>query len=501
MYNWYIFLCIITGIMMGITYAGNIDLNQLLERKNDRDSKKSYDLNREKFETAYIENTNFKAQKIHEIYAFHPVKQKEERRGRFLEKELIRVPVIKEVNTVYKMISKNILLDRKALKIRDLKVGLKEKETEILQGQVVFKGILNTDIFYAAVDKTVYHQNLELNFAEVLNLPDIIPGGEVLVEPSIEHTLFDLDGGKRVNLRLVVKYFVKLMVNQQIYVKTGEGPLLKTERVINENAIEKKIKKNIDLGKPVSRINNVNSLVKNIEVDILAGKAVIRGTIENEIEYIDSDEDSSHLSRNFLFYKITDIPEQGNNVKCNVKPEITSVTTEMSAGNRNITEEIDIKLQVSYVQSAQLHINPGSDLLAAFSEVIGHNEKQINKDILFKFGFPISEIKKVVPEVKEIKTTVLDDCVIIRGEIYEELYYLDFDNSEHFQENITSFSTFIKIDGVRPGMKSRVEERAIYSENKISKDENLMVQNLSFVLYTEVLEDVQFKISPLVNIN
>jgi len=88
--------------------------------------------------------------------------------------------------------------------------------------------------------------------------------------------------------------------------------------------------------------------------------------------------------------------------------------------------------------------------------VIDESTRQILKESIVTLAQEAIKIRQIDAEVTELSSEIIRDKVIIQGTIHKQIFFVGLDNIVHHQSEDLHFSTFVDIEGARPGMNAQV---------------------------------------------
>lgn len=248
--------------------------------------------------------------------------------------------------------------------------------------------------------------------------------------------------------------------------------LLKVEDVIGENTAQHMIIGEIRLPHKVEKVSDVDAQVKDCQTEIVRDKVIVKGVLHKQVFYVEEGtgrvfEESFDES----FTGFVDIPgaREGMNVQCKAKveyvnhekvrvighpPNVSTVfkQTAVIALFVKVTEMKQIEV-VTDVQGAVTR----KELLKVDS-VVGENTKQVNVSSEITIPKRVKKISDVDAEVRDIRTEIVPDKVIVSGLIHKQVYYVEEPTGLVFEESIDeTFTQFVDVPGARPDMNVFVD--------------------------------------------
>ncbi len=410
--------------------------------------------------------------------------------------ELIKTPVVIGENVIQKMEVTDLELDMPAIKVRDINATIRDIQTDVIEDKVIIQGTIHKQIFYVGTDDIIHHQSEDIEFSTFIDVPGAEAGMDVLVEPTIEHVVAKLIAdGAILHQKVVLQFFVKVLSVQQLIVEVGSGPLVKTDRVIGENAVQTMVINDVTLAVEAIKIVDITAEVRELETEVIDDKVIIQGIVHKQLFYIGEDDVEHHQGEDIPFSEFIDIPgaEPGMNVQ--VHPTVEHIKQELSPDGTTVTQEIVLELFVKVTETVQINIVTGEDSLVMLPEVIGENMKQILSETTLELDQAAIKVKEINATFEDINAVVINDKVIVQGIIHKQIFYVGEDNVEYHQAENVPFSTFIDVMGARPGMDVDVIPTIAFIKPILSPTGELLTQKVIGDIFVKVSENIQFNVS------
>lgn len=410
--------------------------------------------------------------------------------------ELIKTPVVVGENVIQKMEVTDLVLDMPAIKVRDINATVRDIQTDVIDDKVIIQGTIQKQIFYVGTDDIIHHQSEDIEFSTFIDVPGAEPGMDVLVEPTIEHVVAKLIAdGAILHQKVVLQFFVKVLSVQQLIVEVGSGPLVKTDRVIGENAVQTMVINDVTLAVEAIKIADITAEVRDLDTEVIDDKVIIQGIVHKQLFYIGEDDVEHHQGEDIPFSEFIDIPgaEPGMNVQ--VHPTVEHIKQELSPDGTTVTQEIVLELFVKVTETVQINVVTGEDSLVMLPEVIGENMKQILSETTLDLDLPAIKVKEITATFEDINAVVINDKVIVQGIIHKQIFYVGEDNVEYHQAENVPFSTFIDVMGARPDMDVDVIPTIAFIKPILSPNGELLTQKIIGDIFVKVSENIQFNVS------
>lgn len=133
---------------------------------------------------------------------------------------LLKIEEVQGENVVQTLVENEIILNRPAIKIREIVAQVKDITAEAILGKVIVQGIVHKQIFFIGTDDLEYHQAEDVPFSFFVDIPGAAADRNVHVRPFIEHVAFNLLADTVLQQKVVLETFVK--VTQTVQVRAAE---------------------------------------------------------------------------------------------------------------------------------------------------------------------------------------------------------------------------------------------------------------------------------------
>ena len=514
---------IMAGIMMGFILS-NVYLMQqwneswqgagalgLIGRDTSKRNK-SPAVDRDELEDQYIkvmQNNNLDEAEAHQNLSYQALEVPEEnvqsivRGGNVMANvqqngngiELVKVPLVIGENTTQQMFVTDLDLNFCAIKVRDVEATIQDLTATVINDKVIIQGVLHKQIFYVDEDNVVRHQPEDIPFSFFVDIPGAEPGMDVQIHPVIEHIRTELlMGGCLLHQKVVVEFFVKVTNVEQIFVEVGEGPLVKLERVIGENSVQTLVPSDLELPVPAIKIVEIDAEVQDITCEVIADKVIVQGIVHKQIFFIDEDDVERHVAEDIPFSTFIDIPGADPGQICQIYPEIEFIKRDLSEDGAILTQEVVIDIFAKVGENVQLNLVTGDDFLIKVAEVVGENTRQILLENQVQLPVPAIKIKEINASVRDLKTTIINNKVIIQGIVHKQIFFVDEDNVERHLGEDVPFSTFIEVPGAAPGMDADINPVIEFVKPELDPPSDLLTQKVVIEFFVKVTQPTQISV-------
>jgi hypothetical protein len=392
-------------------------------------------------------------------------------------------------NSAQKLIETEVTLFTPAIKIDEITGTIRDITVEIIPNKVIIQGILHKQIFFVDTANLGRHQAEDIPFSLFVDIPGVVPGMDIQVQPRIEAIFFNLVAATVVRQKAILEFFVKVTENTQLQVAVGSGPLFKVEELIGENRIQELGENVITLAVPALKVREIVAKLQNFTTHIITDKVIVQGMIHKQIFFIGADNIEHHQAEEVPFSVFLDIPgaTPGDNV--HITPQIEAIFFELIS-NTELRQKVIIAIQAIITREVQLNLVIGTGPLFKLEQVVGENTKQllivrreqiptpvaptvITVTVVFPSGAVIGQqqiilrntIELPVPaiKVKDIQANVINvtfkvitDGVVVEGVVNKTVSFVGTDNIVRTVTEEAPFSILVSIPGITPAQVTKV---------------------------------------------
>lgn len=359
---------------------------------------------------------------------------------------------------------------------------IKISELKISSGKVLLKGSLLVNVLYIAEDteEKIQHMEGQIEFNELINMPDICEGDNIYVRPELEDLTTKLINSRKISVKAVVKLIVNAdeLFDEEVAVSAEGEPYIITKEEtgnITNLALNKKdtfrVKEDIIL--PSGRDSIREILYKQIslyevETRLMDGQLSLRGEAGIFILYagVENDRISSFdttinfsgavdcngCSEMMIPYIESSIMDKELQIKEDEDGENRIIEIEMVLGlDMKIYKDEDITI-LTDMYSLHEKLSPIYKK-ADFSKLIVKNNSKarVNEIVTLKENNPpILQMSNIICTPKIDEQIVKTDGIVIEGIIdVKMLYFTDDDTNTIAAFNgIVPFSHFIEAAGI-----------------------------------------------------
>ncbi|MBO8125740.1 MAG: DUF3794 domain-containing protein [Firmicutes bacterium] len=268
-----------------------------------------------------------------------------------------------------------------AIKVREVVAEIRDITTHVLADKVVIQGTLHKQIFFINEDNIEVHQPEDVPFSTFIDIPGALPGLNVQVHPFIEFVGFNFTEPDQLNQKVVMQFFVKVTEPVQIQVALGNGPLVKVEEVIGENAkqilverpvrpvvipirirrlllqvveavgevVERQIivENVVDLPVQAIKVAGVTATIEDLTAQVVPNGIIIQGNVVKQVRFVDTDGIVRDITETVPFSLLLTVPGIDPAAEVEVEVAIENITLTLSEDGRTLNQLIVVNAVAS----------------------------------------------------------------------------------------------------------------------------------------------------------
>lgn len=325
--------------------------------------------------------------------------------------------------------------------------------------------------------------------------------------------------------------------------------LLKVEQVVGENATQASVIRDIALPGRVRKIADVDTSIRNVRARVIENKVIVEGVIHKQIFYVDDETDQlkEFTVDDERFVHFVDVPGAmpGMNVQTHVRIEFVGhdflreiVNKKDHDGKHDwrdsgeqhwdgghggqhgkhdpdgkhgkevfsvyrqtvileifakVTETLQLEVVIDVHGVDPKHVT--KELLKVES-VIGENASQANIKADVDFGRPARKIKNIDTQIRDIKTRIVPDKVIVEAILHKQIYFVSNEDDVVYEVSVDEpFTHFVDVPGAFPGANVQVYPRVEFVDVVIDAYDRTMGRQTAIVdIFVKVTETVQVEV-------
>jgi len=441
------------------------------------------------------------------------------------------VPVITEVvvgeATRQVLEAGTVTLETAAIKVTEIRATPEITGVNVIPGEVQVTGNILKQLFFVGTDGANRHQAVVAPFSVMVAIPGALPGMNVQVRPEIRDVAFSLDpSGTLVAQEVLLDVFVKVTETVEIVLAAGEGPTIKTERIVGQGSTEVMEEVTVTLSQPATSIKNITATVQDVRARPIENKVILQGAIVKNVMFITAAGTEATESFTIPFTDFAEVPGARPGLNVFVRAEVRAVIFDPAQTGTEITQKIIVDLFVTVTETVEIPIaiEPYGPLLKV-QQVIGAGTAQIlvekivkrvlpitivfarirvaravrqQKQVLLEVSIPVPipavKIRSVDAVVENVTTTVIGNQVLVEGVVRKQVFFVGIDDIVHHVEETIPFSTLIDFPGLVPGAPVTTSVRVENVIVKILPDGTTLQQLVVLLVTVESAEEQVFQV-------
>lgn len=420
-----------------------------------------------------------------------------------------------------------VTLETTAIKVTEIRATPEITGVNVTPGEVQVTGNILKQLFFVGTDGANRHQAVVAPFSVVVAIPGALPGMNVQVRPEIRDVAFSLDpSGTLVAQEVLLDVFVKVTETVEIILATGEGPAIKTERIVGQGSTEVMEEVTVTLSQPATSIKNITATVQDVRARPIENKVILQGSIVKNVTFMTAAGMEVTESFTIPFADFAEVPGARPGLNVFVRAEVRAVIFDPAQTGTEIPQKIIVDLFVTVTETVEIPIaiEPYGPLLKV-QQVIGAGTAQIlvekivkrvlpitivfarirvaravrqQKQVLLEVSIPVPipaiKIRSVDAVVENVTTTVIGNQVLVEGVVRKQVFFVGIDDIVHHVEETIPFSTLIDFPGLVPGAPVTTSVRVENVIVKILPDGTTLQQLVVLLVTVESAEEQIFQV-------
>ncbi len=392
-----------------------------------------------------------------------------------------------------------VVLDAPAAKVSEIRATPEITAVNVTPGQVQVTGVIVKQVFFVGTDGSNRHQSVAAPLSVTVAIPGALPGMNVQVHPEVKDVAFSLDpSGTAVAQEVLVDVFVKVTETAEIVLATGEGPLVKIERIVGQGSTEVMEEATVTLAQSATSITDITASVQSVRARPIEDKVILQGVISKDVTYTTAAGTQVTETFTIPFTDFAEVPGSRPGLNVFVRADVRAVVFDPAQTGTNITQKVVVDLFVTVTETVEIPvaIEPYGPLLKV-QQVIGSGMAQVLVEKIIQRVLPISmvfarirvsaavrqqkqvllertvplpspaiKIRAVDAVVENVTSTVVGNQVLVEGILRKQIFFVGTDNIVHHVEETVPFSTIVDLPGLVPGAPVSASVRV---ENTIVK--------------------------------
>ena len=248
--------------------------------------------------------------------------------------------------------------------------------------KAIVQGTIHKQIFFVGMDDIEYHQAEDVPFSLMVEIPGLVRGAELIIEPVIASVLFNLLGPEELEEKVLVELKLTAVEKRQWRLAPGNGPLVVAEEVIGENLAQVLLRlvNRFPFGKrvvpitvmstvqgrqvfreqiivenefvlpvPGIKIAEVSAEIVDLRATPVPRGVLVEGTVRKDIKFVGEDDIVRNITESVPFSLIVGISE--GFVVESVEVRIEQILFSIGPDGRTVREVIILSAEVVAIQS------------------------------------------------------------------------------------------------------------------------------------------------------
>lgn len=386
-----------------------------------------------------------------------------------------------------------------ATKVTEIRATPEITGVTVNPGEVIVNGNILKQLFFVGTDGVDRHQGVAAPFSVTVAIPGAQPGMNVQVHPMVRDVAFSLEPqGMLVAQEVVLDVFVKVTETTELVLALGEGPLIKTERVLGQGFTELMEEATVTLAQPAASLVGITARFESVRARAIENKVILQGTIVKDVTYVTAAGTQATETFTIPFSDFADVPGSRPGLNVFVRPEVRAVLFDPTQTGTNISEKIVADIFVTVTETAQIPvaIEPYGPQVKV-QQVIGEGTAQVLAEKVIARVLPISiefarilisegvevsrqallettvaapvsavKIRAVDAAAEGVTSRILGDKVLVEGVVTKQIFFVGTDQIVHHVQDTLPFSVLVEFPGLAPGASVTASVRV---ENVIVK--------------------------------
>jgi len=292
------------------------------------------------------------------------VKVTEERQLRLEPGEgpLYLFPGVSGENTREEVNESTVILSQPAVKVTDVRAEITITTAEVIADKVVIKGSISEDVFTVGLDDNLeHHQQEELAFSTLVELPGVCSGMQAEVRAQVDEIKYELAAeGTELKQKTVYMLTVKVTEERELALTVGET-LIKTRRVVGTQTLHQLLQQSLTLVPTAQKVNQVSGAVTQISTDVIAGKVIVQGVLSARIYFTGTDGVNYETEERLPFVGYVVVAAAQPGMMAKVMPSVAGVIPEFDGANNLLSIKVLLRSTVKVLQWVQAAVQEQLD--------------------------------------------------------------------------------------------------------------------------------------------
>lgn len=295
------------------------------------------------------------------------------RPGMDVERDLVRVDQV--IGSAFtRTLEKGVTrLPVPATGIVKVVAAVEDLRPQALRGQVLVEGVVREQIFYAS-GGTSFHQEAEIPFSTVLDVPGAEPGMQALGEGRVEEASARLrPDGREVEREILLGVSVRVTDPRTLRLVTAaSGPglevaerRLKVDRLVGSTRVQMMLQKKVTLVSRALGIARVVGSIQDLQCEVIPDQVIVQGRFHQQVFFVDRQKIERHQTEDLPFTHLVDLPGALPGMAAEVQPRVKHLSHALAPEGNAFTEKIVVDLEVRLAEAVDLSVVTGVRLPGA----------------------------------------------------------------------------------------------------------------------------------------
>lgn len=244
---------------------------------------------------------------------------------------------------------------------------IEDLQSQVLHGQVLVEGTVREQVFFTT-GGTAYHQEEEVPFTCVLDVPGAEPGMLARAQARVEEVAPDPGAeGPEVAQEVVVAVTVRVTEGRALEVVTAlDGPgltverrRLTVERLVGQGAAQLMLQKKAVLVSRALGIVRVVGSIQDLICEVIPDQVIVQGRFHQQVLFIDRHKVERHQTEDVPFSQLVEVPGALPGMAADVEARVKHLSHSLLPEGGGFAEKAVIDLAVWVVERAELSVVTG----------------------------------------------------------------------------------------------------------------------------------------------
>lgn len=245
--------------------------------------------------------------------------------------------------------------------------AVEDLRPQALHGQVLVEGVVREQVFYAS-GGTSFHQEAEIPFSTVLDVPGAEPGMQAQGEGRVEEASARLGpDGREVEREILLGVWVRVTDPRTLRLVTAvSGPglevaerRLKVDRLVGSTRVQMMLQKKVTLVSRALGIARVVGSVQDLLCEVIPDQVIVQGRFHQQVFFVDRQKIERHQTEDLPFTHLVDLPGALPGMAAEVQPRVKHLSHALAPEGNAFAEKIVVDLEVRVTEAVDLSVVTG----------------------------------------------------------------------------------------------------------------------------------------------